>query len=290
MALVHQILGWVLLSYILSGCATLVGPPVPIAIPDRDSSYPTGKEFISQLNGVNEYQREIRILRELRRGNIPSHLKNFVPIDINHRLKTGRTVKATLWVTPDYLAVGSNSDFIRVPMNPITAQRVADHFACVLPTAKIVDLVYQQAEVKLKPSTFAPGKHMVRTAQFVKHNDLIKTQMEDHSKSALVAGHKKDVVISNKLNKRKKRVAIYGWHRLNGKAIQPLSTIHGNYYSDYSHGVRLVAGMMEIDGNMIPVAEVLQDPVLATIISYEGSLKNTRYPTEGAWTRKRWMP
>ncbi|MEQ1808096.1 MAG: ABC transporter substrate binding protein, partial [Burkholderiaceae bacterium] len=38
----------------------------------------------------------------------------------------------------------------------------------------------------------------------------------------LTAGHQKDVVISNQLTQHPDRVAIYGWHRTNGIAIQPL--------------------------------------------------------------------
>lgn len=279
------------LLQMVTGCATLMEPDVPLAIPERDASYPTGSEFIASVKKENEYRREMMILRELRRGNLPKHLKNFTAIKIKQKLKSGKEVNATVWVTPDYLSIGSDKDYVRVPMNPVTAQRVADQFGCILPTAKLVDIIYQQAVVKLKPIPFKPGRRMVRTEEFVKHDLKIKEQLSGSANSALLAGHKKDVVITNKLGKRRrKRVAIYGWHQPNGKAIQPLSTIHGNYYSDYSHGVRLVAGVMEVDGKMIPVAEVLQNPELAPILSYEGSLKNTRYQTEGVVTRKRWMP
>ena len=68
------------------------------------------------------------------------------------------------------LSTGNDRDYIRFPMNPITAQRIADHYACILPTSKIVDLIYQQARQKLKPITFAPGPHMVSTSQYIKHN------------------------------------------------------------------------------------------------------------------------
>ena len=38
--------------------------------------------------------------------------------------------------------------------------------------------------------------------------------------------------------------------------------------------------MMIVDGRRIPISEVLQDPSLASMISYEGSIKNIRYATE----------
>ena len=44
------------------------------------------------------------------------------------------------------------------------------------------------------------------------------------------------------------KIAIYGWHRLNGAPIQPLSTVHGACYADYSHGIRLVSETVLVDG------------------------------------------
>ena len=52
---------------------------------------------------------------------------------------------------PDYLAIGSNEDYCRIPMNPHTAQGLADAFGASLITAKISDQIYDQAEVKLDP-------------------------------------------------------------------------------------------------------------------------------------------
>ena len=280
----------VLISYLLSSCATFMKPPAGPAIPSRPLDAYSGSQFIEKIRNINEFKREMLILAEFRRGNIPEHLRTFIPISIKKRLNNGRTINGRIWVSSDYLAIGSEQDFVRLPMNPITAQRIADHFGCILPTAKMVDLIYSQANVKLKPKPFPPGPNMVRTAQYVRHNEVIEDQIASRDLRQLIAGHKKDVVISNKLLRKKKKVAIYGWHQMNGKAIQPLSTVHGNYYADYSHGVRLIANMMEIEGELVPVAEVLQNPAIASIISYEGTLKNTRYATEGTWTRKRWHP
>ncbi len=267
---------WLLLA---TGCATFFSQPYTTAIPKRPDTALNGSEFIKNITKTGDLGREKAILKEIRRGNIPPYIRDLKPITYEQTLNTGRSVEVTFWVTPDYLAIGSNTDYIRIPMNPITAQRIADHFGCVLPTTKMVDKIFEQAEVKLKPATFTPGEQMVRTEQFAKHHQLIQQQLKNYSQGDLVAGHKKDVVISNRLQWKSQRVAIYGWHKANGQAIQPLSTIHGDYYADYSHGVRLISGTMSINGMLLPVVEVLQDPILSQTISYEGTLKSTRYPT-----------
>ena len=86
----------------------------------------------------------------------------------------------------------------------------------------------------------------------------------------LIAGHKKDVVLTNRLNQKKGRVAIYGWHRGMLRPIQPLSTVHRASYADYSHGVRLVSEVVLINGRPRSIYDVLEDPELAPVLTCEG--------------------
>jgi hypothetical protein len=90
---------------------------------------------------------------------------------------------------------------------------------------------------------------------------------------ALIAGHKKDLVITNRLWDNLARVAIYGWHRTDGRPIQPLSTVHGERYADYSHGVRLVSETAYVDGRATPLLDLLQDPQLSSALSDEGPIR-----------------
>jgi hypothetical protein len=89
----------------------------------------------------------------------------------------------------------------------------------------------------------------------------------------LVAGHKKDVVLTNRLTRMPGRIAIYGWHRGKNDPIQPLSTVHGAGYADYSHGIRLVAGLALIEGRLRSVYNILEDSVLARVLSDEGAIR-----------------
>lgn len=92
----------------------------------------------------------------------------------------------------------------------------------------------------------------------------------------LIAGHKKDVVVSKRLVQRPDRVAIYGWHRPDGRPIQPLSLVHEASYADYSHGIRWIHGTMFVDGVERPFADVARDPELAALVSDEGPLGAVR--------------
>ena len=71
---------------------------------------------------------------------------------------------------------------------------------------------------------------------------------------------------------------IYGWHRLDGHPIQPLTNVHIDTYVDYSHGVRLVNSEIIVDGVPMEMAEVLRDSMLYRLISDEdGVMGRTRY-------------
>jgi hypothetical protein len=115
---------------------------------------------------------------------------------------------------------------------------------------------------------------MTSTGYYQRHNSMIDQQSLTRGLSGgtLAAGHKKDVVLSNRLRRNPGHIAIYGWHRAKGDPIQPLSTVHGANYADYSHGIRLVAGVALIQGKTRPVSDVLQDAATAPVLSDEGPI------------------
>jgi hypothetical protein len=182
---------------------------------------------------------------------------------------------------PDYLCIGTDSDYVRVPMQPLNAQAVADALNCLLPTTKIVDLIWSAAVNKLMPLPWGPpyDASMMSTSRISVHNSRISAQLAKSNldATALTAGHKKDVVITTKLVKQPKQVAIYGWTQLNGKPIQPLYLGHESSYADYSHGIRLLSRRCEIDGIEDDLFRVLSDPELCSSVSSEGTVLQPYY-------------
>jgi hypothetical protein len=118
---------------------------------------------------------------------------------------------------------------------------------------------------------------MSSTQYYTQHNRLIAWQRSSIGGllGALISGHKKDLVLTGRLVLSASRVAIYGWHRASGIPIQPLSSVHGATYADYSHGVRLVSETMLIDGEPRSIYDVLADPQLCRLLSDEGPLTRT---------------
>ncbi len=243
--------------------------PAP-GIPPRPADAIGGRAFMQSVVNKPRGEREEAITAEILRGNIPQFLRKFSKVEV----KTNQQV-ATIEVMPDYLSVGSDDDYVRVPMSPLTAQRIADAFGCALPTRKIVDDVYRQAALKLEPISLTESREAVAT--FVHHHDMIEAQRTNKELGQLVAGIKKDVVVTNRLNEKANRVALYGWHQLDGSPIQPLTVVHVNWYVDYSHGVRLMSRNITIDGKPRDVRHVLQSAALCGLLSDEGPILRPSY-------------
>lgn len=242
----------------------------PPGVPPRPADAPGGAAVMARLAKLPPVEREDAIAAELLRGNLPEFLRTLVPVTVAANAHT-----ITYRVTPDYLAVGSDADFVRVPMRPATAQRVADAWGFTLTTRKMCDDIYRAAAVKLEPRPLVTDREKVGT--FVQHHEIVERQRAGTPLGALVAGIKKDVVVTNRLNERPGRVAIYGWHKPDGVAIQPLSIVHGQSHVDYSHGVRLVDRAVLVDGQPRDWRAVAADPSLYPLVSDEGPLIRTTY-------------
>ncbi len=264
-------------AFLVTLAASQSTPSQTLRLPPRSTAAPTGSEILQRIGKLSVKEREAVLWDEFTTGNIPAFLRHLIPIAIVRSIG-GKLHRATVHVTPDYLAVGSDTDFFRVPLTPILAQHLADRTDCVLPTRKIVDETWSQATVKLAPFPFNPAtNNILSPTLFYRHHLEIEKQRRGNRLGELVAGIKKDVVSSALIASNPNRVVIYGWHRLNGTAIQPLSKIHVNFYADYSHGTRLVQDSISLDGSSTTIQAVLADPKLHPILSDEGQIISPGY-------------
>lgn len=270
------------LPQIILICWAVSATAQSLPLPPRAPNAPGGVAFARQLEPLDFTAREAAISAAVRAGNIPDFLRHFCPVSVTNTTD-GVTNVATFFAAPDYLAVGANDDYFFTPVSPATAQQLADSLACVLPTRKMSDAIYAAAEVKLPPSPILPTPAMTTVPVFEHVNELIHTQrlaaLPAHPLGTLVAGDKKDVVISARLATSPHKVAIYGWHKTNGVAIQPLFLGHTAAWVDYSHGIRLVSQTIIVNGQTNTIPQVLADPKRCGLLSDEGVIINARYPT-----------
>lgn len=252
-----------------------------LEIPERKVNAERGSEFMHRIKSLPLSEREEEIYKALSSGNLPDFLRKPVILKGSFKDALGEEHEVIYQAMPDYLAVGSNEDYCRIPMNPHTAQKLADLFGGSLITAKISDHIYDHATIKLAPFFYKPVANQNESVEkFVEHNNQIELQKKEAGgqNGQLIAGIKKDIILSHQLSDLSNKVIIYGWHQLDGKPIQPVYAGHVDWYVDYSHGIRLVSQLVKVDGKEIPISRILSDPILFKLISDEEEpVLQTRY-------------
>ncbi len=258
---------------------SVIRPRIRGFVPRRYDAV-TGNQFISRTLNIPVDEREELVYQEITTGNVPDAFRQPVYITDSIADALGVRHEVSICVLPDILAVGDDNDFIRMPMLPRTAQRIADFYGAVLPTTKLSDLIHRHSTVKMEPHPMTPDATMTTVAVFARQDSAVNAVFEGPL-GTLVAGHKKDIVITNRIAERPDRVFIYGWHYPDGRPIQPLSGVHGINYVDYSHGVRLISDEVLVDGRLHSIRKLLADSVMYKLFSDEdGPLLSSRYITD----------
>lgn len=235
------------------------------ALPSLVEPDMSGTNILNNLKKLPANQVEQAIENYVYRGHIPNFLRRFVPVEVNCGVETIK-----FWVSPDYLSLGTDSDYFRLKLGARRAQNIADKLGMVLPTAAIVQLVHLEAKSN---NTAVAGRGM-RDTQTVCRGDLGMQKLEclEHYEKnvilpkvkslalgTLVSGFKKDIVVPPK-NRPPERVSIFGFStNATDFPIQDGFGPHPQWYSDYSHGVRFVDPNIEVNGQRMTMERALSD-------------------------------
>ena len=253
--------------------------PVP-ALADKPTATLAGSDFMRRADTTAFWTLEDLIVETVTAGQVPDALRHFRKITFTTPVVDSVEIlrkkhKVEMWVLPDYVAIGTNDDYVRMPMGPYAAQRIADSLDCTLPTPFLVDRIAEASEGHVDIFPFRPlGNRNSQPIVFQDSNNAINAQFKAYGYEfgQFISGLKKDIVLTYKimtLTEYERNVAIYGWHHPDGRAQQPLFVRHGNFYVDYSHGVRLIYNKVKIDGVEYNIREILQSPELYRLLSDE---------------------
>lgn len=254
-----------------------------LPLPPRETQALNGTQIIAKLSPLSLTAREDTIFNEIKKGNVPNFLRTLVSV-YDTIVVANVTYYVNYFVTPDYFALGCDSDYFLCPMTPLLAQKVADYMGFSLPTRKMSDVIWKNARVKMSPQTIPPSPQMTTIPVFATHDSMVwaqrQTFLPQHPLGELVAGDKKDVILSNHIygNPAPGRVVIYGWHYQNGTPIQPLYYGHEETYADYSHGIRMIQNELLVNGCTKTMQEILTSTTLNSLLSDEGAITVPRYP------------
>jgi len=178
-----------------------------------------------------------------------------------------------IWVTVDYLSVGSDDDYLRFPLSPYAGVLIGSKFDMSLPTRAIVEAIFAQSNTKVYSSPLPAGSTMQGSGYMWYYNQYVTKTLASNKNywaGALVGGHKKDPIISFYSQTHPKQLDFYGWYKQDGTPWQT-NPAHEASYADYSHGIRLVSNTVEVTENgqtqELRYFDLLQNPKYAVIIN-----------------------
>ena len=253
--------------------------PVPY-FAGKPSATLEGFGYMESLDDKSLEEMDQNVVTTFLSGEVPSAMRQFRRIkfktsvcDTVDVLRKSHVVE--MWILTEYVSVGGDDDCVRMPMGPLAAQKIADALDCCLPTTYLVDRIYDAAEGRIDIFPFRPLRDRNMTS-LVYHdsNNAIKALYKayGYKYGQLISGQKKDIVLTSYVEhdpKYSRNVAIYGWQHPDGTLQQPLFIRHGNFYADYSHGVRLIWHVVTIDGKEYELRDVMRDPKMYRIVSDE---------------------
>lgn len=285
------------------------------SFPARQPGAPGGAAFMQTIWGeaapatrADWIRREDAMVAALVAGNMPAWLRQWVTIEVR-----ASSPNVTVRVLPDYLCVGSDTDYRHLPLDQQSAQRVADAFIACLPTAKICHAIWQKTPASHRIGAIPRDYHVTpwtrRTLIREKWAQTSTAAYDEHSREIqrkfgtairpgqLVSGHKKDVVLAKGLHGQPAKIAFHGFYDSKGFPFEPCYEAAGGphptcnretptlahpegrgRFSDYSQGVRLVHPIMHIDGRKELYNDVLRNADLAGLISTETQINPPRIP------------
>lgn len=204
--------------------------------------------------------------------------------------------KAEFQVFEDALKI----DEVRINVTPIIQQQIADLLRCILPTAKLYDLMWHQCKNKILPK---PRSITSTTQAMIEHSQEIDEELAELGfPKGLKSTVGKTWIIDNGFSKKPGKACNHGWHFTTGTKykgiggnanpsllknpdtgmywymIQARGWRHGTDHVDYSQVCVLVSRQCWVDGNEMDIHDVLSDPELAPLANHDGVLEYLRQP------------
>lgn len=227
------------------------------------------KAVLEKFPAEHSKEREELIVQAIARGAYDP--PQWATITTSYKGRRGR-----IQVSTDALTVLG----VRVDVTAEGAQRIADALGTVLPTPRVLQLIWEQADVRIEPCTSTADAKMASTARMLQHSECVDQRIA--GKKGMVANEGKHWVLSNRIAGKENLAANYGWFIKGRRPIQTVGTRHDTAHTDYSQIVRLVKPMMTVDGRELDLRHVGRSPELWGLVSDEGPLLVWRATQTGA--------
>ena len=269
----------------LTASCTKRSPPPPATVTSAAPARPPGAT-------TPELEELVRLSKsglspEAKRAGFAALLEKFPPDHIKEREELFvRAVARGAYDPPEWTTVTANFKGrraeVRVSVDALTilgvridvtadgAQRIADLLGTVLPTPRILQLIWEQATARIEPCTLPADLLMASSARMIEHSACVDQRIA--GRKGLVANEGKHWVASTRTAGKEHLAANYGWFIKGRRPIQPIGTRHDTAHTDYSQIMRLVKPELNVDGRELDIRHAARSPELWGLVTDEGPL------------------
>lgn len=233
-----------------------------------------GQEYLENLPEEPNEERNRLTMDAISNGVLTVEWTEVV---INYKNHVGK-----FQITTDaaYAVLDDGSRF-RPSFTASMAQAAADLVGGCLPTTKLLDAAYLQAETKLNATILSASSLMSSTTYSRAFNT--KLEAKRAGRTDLVTDCGKAWLIDNSLAFSAGAVN-YGFYDSRAPSAGPgglrmwqaVGTRHNAQHQDYSQVLLLIGANCEIDGVSTSIADIAKDAELSHLINYSGILKYTK--------------
>jgi hypothetical protein len=267
-----------------------VAPPVGLS----------GSEWLeryAKLDAGDEPARHRLVLEQVARHNMPDTWDDWVTITAQGR----RGTVVEFEVSPHGLRIGTNTDWVEVPLDGPHAAAAAEILGHGLCTAWMAEQIYTQAKkhggavhyfaaaeiansLRLAGwNNDAPDAAKTKSPEFFQQRSiLLQNWLNDHAiaPGTLVDGYFKTVVPPVDGLTRQGGLEMVGGYTDQGEKIQSLSGgFHGRSFFDYSHNIRLAKDVIRVHGQAMTSREFFSSTKYALEFGFQRTLLPERaYP------------
>ena len=253
--------------------------PKSSAAPGEGAQRPAllpGSEWLiryADLDPDDESVRHRLVLEQVALGNMPDTWDDWVTVTVKGR----RGTVVDFEVSPHGLRIGTNADWVEVPLDGPHSAAAAEILGYQLCTAWMVEQIYNQARKHggmvhyfaaaeiadslrlLDWKHDAPDGEMMKSPEFFQQRStLLQDWLNEHAiePDTLISGYFKTVVPPIDGLTRNGGLEMVGGHTEQGRKIQSLSGgFHPRSFFDYSHNIRLAKDSIRVQGRAMALRE-----------------------------------
>lgn len=264
----------------------------------------TGTQAAKRLEKLTGVARDKAVLEMVDNGDVPRYIRKDWWKWVEVR-RNGHTLRYL--VAPDYFAVGTDDDPLRVPVRPETLQAIAEHYDAIIPSRRMIRDIEAAADTHIAFLDVKGAPHKIPLDKIttweavIAANDMANDALEKEGVSpgdGIVIGYKKAVVSAPDQDGSHVYIVGGNCNLPGGKGcakyhgvpayddkIQPPMNGHGVYWVDDSHGGVLVSTHgAKLDGKDVDLVDEVfmsDDPKIRELVNDHGVKFRPEFPNKG---------